>query len=81
MTVDQETLGSLNQVMDAWHECAARLMDLEQEKIKVMFAARQLEAEKLKILEKICVDNGLSPGTPVEIDSRTGEITVLTPES
>lgn len=75
--VDSETLARIERVQTVRIQLADRLLDLEQEKVRVLRAASNLDAERIRIFEEINVARGLSPNAPVEIDAKTGAITLL----
>ncbi len=58
---------------------AVQLLDLETERVQVLFAARRLDEERNKLFEKVLIDRGLHPQTAVEIDPQTGVIQVVRP--
>lgn len=75
--VDPDSLTKFSALDTARYEIADQLLDLEQEKIKLLAAAHQVEAQKKRLFERILVDRGLDPSARVSIDFKTGEISVL----
>jgi len=73
--VDAETLAKFGQLQTARMQCAERLLDLEQEKVRTLRAAASIDAERQRIFESILTNRGLAPNFPVEIDAKTGKIT------
>jgi hypothetical protein len=49
------------------------LMNLEQEKIRILAATRRIDDQRDRLFEQVLVERGLAPNTPVEID-RAGKI-------
>jgi len=72
--VSQEDLAKFAQLQGARLQIAERILELEQEKVRAMRAAANVDSERQKLFEKVLVERGLSPGFPVEIDSKTGQI-------
>lgn len=70
--VSAEDLAKFAQLQGARLQIAERVLDLEQEKVRALRAAANIDAERQKLFEKILVERGLPPGFPVEIDSKTG---------
>lgn len=75
--VSPEELRQLAEVQARRFELADALLDLEQEKVKLLVQARQLDELKAKTFSKIMTDRGLPPNAPVEIDAKTGEIKLV----
>lgn len=76
----QETLKKLAQLTNQRLQIADQLLDLEQEKIKLMVASRQIDDEKQRLFAKELTDRGLPPNAPVEVDAKTGAISIVTAE-
>jgi len=77
--VSQESLKEFNQLEAARHEIALRLLELEQERVRLLAAAHKVGQQHERLFEKVLVDRGLTPTTPVDIDSTTGIIKVREP--
>lgn len=75
--VDADTLVKFGQLQASRMQCAERLLDLEQERVRVLRAAASLDTERQRIFESILVARGLAPNFPVEIDAKTGKITLV----
>jgi len=73
--VDPETLGKFSNLQQARMQCAERLLDLEQERVRVLRAAASVDAERQKIFEGVLLSRGLPPNFPVTIDAQTGKMT------
>jgi len=73
--VDPEQLGKFGQLQQARMQCAERLLDLEQEKVRVLRAAANVDAERQKMFEGLLIARGLPPNFPVEIDAKSGKMT------
>jgi hypothetical protein len=72
--VDPETLKKLSELRDARLQIADRLIDLENERVRMMVAVRQIDGEKNRIFERVLVERGLPPGFPVNIDGTSGKM-------
>ncbi len=75
--VEPETLKRLEELQGARTQVADRLLDLEQERIRLLRAATQIDTEKQRTFESILVSRGLTPNFPVEIDAKTGVLKLL----
>ena len=72
--VSQEDLARMAQFQMARVRIADQMLELEEEKLRLLRAAASVRAEQAKLFEGILVDRGLSPNFPVEIDAKTGLI-------
>lgn len=70
--VEQKTLSELRELDDSLTDLSRKLLEFEQEKIRLLSAAHQLEAQKQRIFEMILVERGLSPMAKVNINATTG---------
>lgn len=77
--ISQETLSKFQQLAQSRAQLSEQYVDLDNEKIRLQIAIRQIDQEKQRLFESVLVERGLTPTTPVEIDSQTGLINVLTP--
>lgn len=77
--ISPDTLKKLGALTNARMQLAEQLLDMEQEKIKIMVTSRQLDDEKQKVFDKELSDRGLPPSAPVEVDAKTGLISMVTP--
>ena len=77
--VDPETLRKLDAVHVARQQLATQLLDLEEEKVRLLVAARPLRDERNKLFEKILIDRGLPPSFSVDVDLETGKLFPLGP--
>lgn len=75
--VDPETLKKFSDLREARMQIADNLINLENEKVRMMVAVRQIDNEKNRLFEKIIVERGLPIGFPVNIDGNTGAIKPL----
>lgn len=75
--VDTETLEQLRRLQDTRQRLAESLLTLEQEKIQLLAAAKKVDDQRNRLFETLLVDRGLSPGTEIEIDAKTGRIKLL----
>jgi len=79
--VDPETRKKLEELGAARFDIAERLLEMEQDKVKLLVAANRVDEERGRLFEKVLMDRGLSPTTPVEIEAQTGNIRVLRPQA
>jgi hypothetical protein len=75
--VSQEVLKKFEELDGARYELGARLLELEQERVRVLSAAHQVDQQRQRLFEQVLVERGLQPSTPVSINDKTGEIKVL----
>ena len=75
--ISPDVLKRMAQVSAARSQLGDQLLDLEHEKIKILVSARQLDEEKQRLFAKELTDRGLNPGTPVEVDAKTGQISFV----
>lgn len=75
--VDVETRRKLEELAAARYECGDRLLELEQDKVKLLVAVNRVDEERARIFEKILMERGLPLNTPVEIEAQTGAIKIL----
>lgn len=79
--VDPDTLQRFSALDSARYEIGDQLLDLEQERIKLLAAAHQIDSQKKRLFERVLVERGLDPTARVSIDFKTGEISVLQPKT
>lgn len=72
--VDLDTLQKFNQLESARHDIALRFLEIEQERVRLLSAAHQVDQQHRRLFEKVLIERGLQPSTPVDIDSTTGAI-------
>lgn len=77
--VEPEVLKKLAELRDSRLRIGDQVLDLEGEKVRLLVAVRQIDAEKQRAFEKILMERGLPPTFPVEIDGQTGKIKPLAP--
>ncbi len=75
--IDPEILAKFGELEQHRMHLGSQVLDLRSEEVKLMVAARRIDEEKQRLFEKVLVDRGLNPSTPVEIDASTGRIRVL----
>jgi len=73
--IDEETLERFKTLQGVRMQCAERLLDLEQEKVRTLRMAAGIDQDRQKVFEAQLVARGLPPNFPVEIDATTGKIT------
>lgn len=72
--IDGETLGKFKHLQTVRMQCAERLLDLEQEKVRTLRMAANVDTERQKLFESVLISRGLPPTFPVEVDANTGKI-------
>jgi exonuclease VII large subunit len=77
--VAAEDLAKFSELQNARMQVAERVLDLEQEKIRTLRAASNIDTERQRLFEKVLLDRGLPPTAPVEIDAKTGKISLVAP--
>jgi len=75
--IASETLERFTKLGEAQHNLALQLLRLEQNKIRLLAAAHQLDEQEQRLFEKVLVERGLPPTAQVEIDTKTGILRVL----
>jgi hypothetical protein len=75
--VSPENLKKFEELDGARYELGARLLELEQERVRVLSAAYQVEQQRQRLFEQVLVERGLQPDTRVSINDKTGEITFI----
>lgn len=75
--VPPETLKRFDELDSARYELGLQLLVMEQEKVRVLSAAHQVDQEKKRLFESVLIERGLAPDTKVQIDSKTGVVAVL----
>jgi hypothetical protein len=77
--VDPDTMQQFTALDSARYEIGSNLLDLEQERIKLLAAAHQVDAQKKRMFERVLTERGLPSDTKVSIDFKTGAMTLLSP--
>jgi len=77
--VGVETLGQLHELESRRSQIGSQLLDLEQDRVKLLAAAHRLDEQRNRVYEKLLLDRGITGTEPVEIDAETGKITLLRP--
>jgi hypothetical protein len=72
--VDPETVKQLADLTAARYDAADALLELEQRRVTILVSAKQIDDEKARVFNRILLERGLPPGTPIEIDGQTGQI-------
>jgi hypothetical protein len=70
--VDSETLRKFQQLQASRLQVAENLLNIEQDKIRLIRAASNIETERQRLFEGVLLARGLPPNYPVEIDAKTG---------
>ncbi len=74
--VDEETLKTFQDLLNAQGIIAERLLEIEKNKVRLLRAAMDNDAQRQQTFNRVLEERGLPPGSPVEIDAKTGAITI-----
>ncbi len=72
--VDQATLQRLNVLEEEFNNLGRQLLNLESKKLQILVTSRDLNKERVATVERVAMDRGLPPGTPIVIHSETGHV-------
>jgi hypothetical protein len=72
--VSKEIISELKDLSTARANIAMSLLDLEQERVRLLGAAHQVDTQNSRIFERINMERGLAPDTSIEIDPESGKI-------
>ena len=75
--VPQEVLAEFNRYEEARIGLGSQLLQLEQNKVKILAAAHRVDELQRGLFEKVLLERGLPATTQVNIDSKTGQLTVV----
>jgi len=75
--VEMATLKRIGEIQNRRLALGDMLLDLEQEKVKILVEGRRLDDERARIFANILGSRGLHPTVPVEIDPETGKISLI----
>jgi len=78
--VDAADLQRLGDLQAKRYEVADMLLSLEQDKVKLLVQARQIDDMKSQLFTRIVTDRGLPAGFAVEIDAKTGMLVPMEPQ-
>lgn len=78
--VSAEDLARLEQLKIARGGMANRLLDLEEEKIKILAATKRVSDEWNGLLARIAQERGIDPNSHFEVNPRTGQVMTGAPE-
>lgn len=74
--VAPEVLEQFNRLQEARMTLAERILNLEQEKLRMLSAAHEVDQQKNRLFESVLMERGVAPNTPVSLDSSTGLLKV-----
>jgi hypothetical protein len=77
--MSRETLTRIQELSETKSALCEQYFDMDAEKIRLTVAIKQIEQEKQRLFEKELVDRGMSPTAAVEVDGKTGVMTLLSP--
>lgn len=75
--VDAETLKHMEELQIRRAQVAERLLDLENERVRLLRMAQGVDMERSRVFETINLVRGLPTDFPLEIDAKTGSIRPL----
>lgn len=75
--VSMEQLNRLRLLQESRLDVSDRFMTLEQEKVKLLAAARRIDEEKQRVFQGILLERGLAPDATVEIDASSGRLKLI----
>ena len=70
--ISRGTLDQFKQIHEARTKIALSLLQLEQNKINLLGAAKRLDEQQRRLFEAALVERGVDPGTAIDIDANTG---------
>lgn len=77
--VATEVLEQFNRLQEARITLAERILNLEQDKLRMLSAAHEVDQQKNRLFESVLMERGIAPTTPVSLDSSTGLLKVEEP--
>lgn len=77
--VGKEILDKLGELEGVRSEIGNQLLDIKNEEIKLLAAARKVDEERYRLFERCLMERGLAPNTPANINAQTGLLTLLQP--
>lgn len=77
--VPPEVIQAFEQIERARARIALENMTLDQRKIQLLAAAKKVDEQFQKLFDSILLERGLPLNTVVEIDDKTGRLTVAKP--
>lgn len=75
--VSPEALERLNELERGQYQIALRLLQLEEDKVKLLAASHQVNQQRQRMFEQVLMERGMPPQSQVEIDSDSGKITLF----
>ena len=77
--VPAETLKQFEQLETANVQLSLRLMMLEKEKVLLLASSKRIDEQHQRLFESVLVERGIAPGTPADIDVKTGKLSIKEP--
>jgi len=74
--VDQPTITRLQAMSQKKQELALQLLEIEQEKVRILVAAEMLSKQIQTLFDQVATARGIDTGANFNIDSETGVITI-----
>src|ERR1700679_1785256 len=74
---DPATPTRIGEIQTRRFQLGDAMIDLEQEKVKILVESRKLDEEKNRLFAGILVSRSITPGVPVEIDPENGKISLI----
>lgn len=75
--IEPEILAKFSELENTRMRLGAQMIDIKSEEVRIMVAARRIDEEKQRLFEKVLVDRGLHPTTPIEINAETGRLSLM----
>jgi hypothetical protein len=72
--VSEETFEQLVTLRDAKQQMALKLLELKNEEIQILAAAKRTDMQSRRLFEQILVERGLDPASEVFIDAKTRQL-------
>lgn len=77
--VGKDVLDKLEELEMSRANVGMNLLDLKQEEVKLLAAARRIDEERHRVFERVLMERGLAPNMISEIDIATGLLKVAAP--
>ena len=74
--VTPEVLAEFSRLQESKHQLAVVAIQLDMDKIEVLRSIGRLDEQNKRLFEACLIERGLPPDAPIEIDSKTGKITL-----
>ncbi len=72
--VDQTTLGRFVELDDLSNQLGRQLLRIEEEKLRLLVESRGISQERTALIERVAMDRGLPPNTPIVVHMSSGQV-------